>query len=143
MWTELTQLLFFCHMLHNSIRLHLRTSISFQIVDFNHEIINEEFENDKVWKVIFKSSSFTPFITMVDLTQIQIRKFVDNTLSYGSFNSKYPRLLLTLCTSKYWDTYPSTLCTLLSIHCLGYFESMNNSWGYSRLSITILEDIQS
>ena len=47
--------------------LRLGTHILFQIVDFNYEIINEEFENDKVWEIILKSSSF---ITMVDLIEI-------------------------------------------------------------------------
>ena len=28
-------------------------------MDFNYEIMNEEFENDKVWVVIFKFSTLT------------------------------------------------------------------------------------
>ena len=39
----------------------LKTSISFQIMNFNYEIINEEFENDKVWVVILKFSILTTF----------------------------------------------------------------------------------
>ena len=41
-------------------------SISFQIMDFNYEIINEKFENDKVWIVILKSSTLTILKTMVE-----------------------------------------------------------------------------
>ena len=51
---------------NNSIRLRLGISISFQILDSNYKIINKEFENDKVWKIILKSSSLTTFITMID-----------------------------------------------------------------------------
>ena len=44
----------------------LGTSISFQIMNFNYEIINETFENDKVWVVILKSSTLTTLKTMVE-----------------------------------------------------------------------------
>ena len=44
----------------------LETNILFQIMDFNYEIINEEFENDKVWVVILKSSTLTTLKTMVE-----------------------------------------------------------------------------
>ena len=54
------------------VRLRLGIYISFQIVDFNYKFINEEFENDKVWKVIIKFLFLTTFITIVNLTQIQI-----------------------------------------------------------------------
>ena len=54
----------------NHLMLHLRISISFQIIEFNYKIISVEFENDKVWDVILKSSSLVIFITIVDLTQI-------------------------------------------------------------------------
>ena len=37
---------------NNEMRLCLGTSISIQIVDFNHEIINKKLENDKVQKGI-------------------------------------------------------------------------------------------
>ena len=43
----------------------LETNISFQIINFNYEIINEKFENDKVWTVILKFSTLTTF-TMVE-----------------------------------------------------------------------------
>ena len=52
----------------NPLMLRLETSISFQIVNFNYEIINKEFENNKAWEVFLKSS--TTFITMVNLAQI-------------------------------------------------------------------------
>ena len=42
------------------------TSISFQIMNFNYEIINEEFENDKVWVVIFKFSILTTLKAMME-----------------------------------------------------------------------------
>ena len=35
-------------------------------MDFNYEIINEEFENDNVWKVILKFSTLTTLKTMVE-----------------------------------------------------------------------------
>ena len=35
-------------------------------MDFNYEIINEKFENDKVWVVILKSSTLTTLKTMVE-----------------------------------------------------------------------------
>ena len=34
-------------------------------MDFNYEIINEKFENDKVWVVILKFSTLTTLKTMV------------------------------------------------------------------------------
>ena len=43
-------------------------------MDFNYEIINEKFENEKVWIVIFKFSTLTTLKTMVNLIQIQIYK---------------------------------------------------------------------
>ena len=43
-----------------------KTSISFQIINFNYEIINEEFENDKVWVIILKFSTLTTLKTMVE-----------------------------------------------------------------------------
>ena len=42
------------------------TSISYQIIDFKYEIINEEFENDKVWIVILKFLILTTLKTMVE-----------------------------------------------------------------------------
>ena len=44
----------------------LETSIFFQNIDFNYEIINEEFQNDKVWTVILKFSTLTILKTMVE-----------------------------------------------------------------------------
>ena len=44
----------------------LGTSILFQIMTFNYEIINEKFENDKVQVVIFKFSTLTTLETMVE-----------------------------------------------------------------------------
>ena len=35
-------------------------------MDFNYEIIDEEFENDKVWVVILKFSTSTTLKTMVE-----------------------------------------------------------------------------
>ena len=54
-----------CNTLYK-LRLCLGTSISFQIVDFNYEIINEEFENDKVWVVILKFSTLTTQKTIAE-----------------------------------------------------------------------------
>ena len=44
----------------------LGISILFQIMDFNYEIINEQFENDKVWVVIFKFSILITLKVMVE-----------------------------------------------------------------------------
>ena len=44
----------------------LKTNISFQIMDFNQEIINEEFENNKVWIVIVKFSNLTTLKIIVE-----------------------------------------------------------------------------
>lgn len=44
-----------------TIWLCLGTSISFQINDFNYEIMTVEFENDKVWEIILKFSSLNHF----------------------------------------------------------------------------------
>ena len=44
----------------------MESSISFQIINFNYEIINEEFENDKVWVVIFKFSILTTLKAMME-----------------------------------------------------------------------------
>ena len=35
-------------------------------MNFNYEIINEEFENDKIWVVILKFSSLTTLKIMVE-----------------------------------------------------------------------------
>ena len=43
----------------------LGTIISFQNMDFNYEIINEKFENDKVWVVKLKFSTLPTLKTMV------------------------------------------------------------------------------
>ena len=59
----------------NTLRLCLETNISFHIVHFNYEIMNEEFENGKVWKVTLKFSTITTFKTMVEATQIKIQIF--------------------------------------------------------------------
>ena len=40
-------------------------------MDFNYEIINKEFENDKVWVIILKSSTLTTLKTIVDLTTLK------------------------------------------------------------------------
>ena len=39
-------------------------------MDFKYEIINEEFENDKIWVVILKYSTLFTLKTMVELIQI-------------------------------------------------------------------------
>ena len=41
-------------------------------MDFNYELINEEFENDKMWKVILKFSTLSTLQTILELIQIQI-----------------------------------------------------------------------
>ena len=49
----------------NSYYVVFGTSISFQIIDFNYKIINEEFVNDKIWVVILIFSTLTTLKTMV------------------------------------------------------------------------------
>ena len=53
----------------------LKASISFQIMDFNYEIINEEFENDKVWVVIFKFSTLITLKAMMEFDPNSNLKF--------------------------------------------------------------------
>ena len=55
----------------------METSISFQIMDFNCEIVNEKFENDKVWIVILKFSTLTTSKTMVEFDPNSNLKFFD------------------------------------------------------------------
>ena len=43
---------------------YLVTIISFQTMNFNYEIINKEFENDKIWVVILKFSTLITLKTM-------------------------------------------------------------------------------
>ena len=43
--------------------------------------MNEEFNNDKVWEVILKSSSFSTFITVIDQELLDLRnKGIRNNL---------------------------------------------------------------
>ena len=44
----------------------------FQIIVFNYTIMNEEFENVKVWAVMLKFLTLTTFLVRVKSTQIQI-----------------------------------------------------------------------
>ena len=46
-------------------------------MNFNYEIINEEFENDKVWVVIFKSSILTTLKTMMEFDSNSNLKIFD------------------------------------------------------------------
>ena len=51
-----------------------------QFMDFNYKIINENFENDKVWIVIFKSSTLTTLKTMVEFnsnSNMTLRNWLD------------------------------------------------------------------
>ena len=45
--------------------------MSFQIINFNQETINEEFKYEEVWEIIFKFSTLITFKTMMKLGQIQ------------------------------------------------------------------------
>ena len=65
--------------------LCLETSILFQIINFNNEIINEEFENDNVWIIILKFSTLTTLKTMVKFDQNLNLKFF--YLSNNKFES--------------------------------------------------------
>ena len=44
-------------------------------MNFNYEIINEEFENDKVWVVIFKSSILTTLKAMMEFDSNNLKIF--------------------------------------------------------------------
>ena len=57
----------------------------FQIMDFNYEFINEEFENDKVWVVILKFWTLTTLKTMVEFDTNPDLKF----LIYQTANFKF------------------------------------------------------
>ena len=46
-------------------------------MDFNYEIINEEFENDKVWIVILKFSTLTTLKAMVEFNPNPNLKILD------------------------------------------------------------------
>ena len=46
-------------------------------MNFNYEIINEEFENDKVWVVILKFLTLTTLKTMMELDSISNLKIID------------------------------------------------------------------
>ena len=55
----------------------LGIKISFQIIDFNYKIINDEFENDKVWIVILNFSTLTTSKTMVEFDSNPYLKIFD------------------------------------------------------------------
>ena len=46
-------------------------------MDFNYEIINKEFVNDKVWVVILKSSTLTTLKTMLEFYPNSNLKIID------------------------------------------------------------------
>ena len=56
----------------NSVRLHLGACILFQIIDFNYEFIMKNLKMTRLEKSFSNSYYLIIFITMVNLTQIQI-----------------------------------------------------------------------
>ena len=62
-------------------------------MDFNYEITNEEFENDKVWVVIFKFSTLTTLKTIVKFdpsTNLKIFNLPNNKFKpIPNFQMKY------------------------------------------------------
>ena len=78
----------------------LGTSISFQIMDFNYEIINEEFENDKIWVVIFKFSTLTTLKATVEFDpnpNLKIFDLLNNKfepISNFQMKSSFPNMAL-------------------------------------------------
>ena len=62
-------------------------------MNFNYEIINEEFENDKVWVVILKFSTLTTLKTIVEFdlnTNLKIFDLLNNKFKpILNFQMKY------------------------------------------------------
>ena len=62
-------------------------------MDFNYKITNEEFENDKVWVVIFKFSTLTTLKIIVEFdpnTNLKIFNLLNNKFkSILNFQMKY------------------------------------------------------
>ena len=57
-------------------------------MDFNYEIINEEFENDKIWIVILKFSTLTTLKTMVEFDPNPNLKIFDcQTINLSQFQT--------------------------------------------------------
>ena len=66
-------------------------------MDFNYEIINEEFENDKVWVVILKSSTLTTLKIMVEFDpNPNLNFFICQTIDLSQFQMKllFPNIAL-------------------------------------------------
>ena len=55
-------------------------------MDFNYKIINEEFENDKVWAVILKFSTLTTLKIMVEFDpNLNLKYFNCQTVNLNQF----------------------------------------------------------
>ena len=71
-------------------------------MDFNYEIINEEFENDKVWVIIFKFSTITTLKTMMEFDPNPNLKIFDlpnnifEPISIFQIKSSFPNMALTI-----------------------------------------------
>ena len=62
----------------------MEINISFQIMNFNNKIINEEFENDKVWVIIYKFSTLATLKIMVKFDlNLNLKNF---DMSNNNFN---------------------------------------------------------
>ena len=76
----------------------MEISILFYIIDFNYEIINVEFENDNVWKIILKYSS------LID-SNLNLKFFYLPNIRFESnlyFQMKYSFSKLALANSNKW-----------------------------------------
>ena len=55
-------------------------------MDFNYEIINEEFENNKVWVVILKFSTLTTLKTMMQFNpNSNLKILICQTINLSQF----------------------------------------------------------
>ena len=64
-------------------------------MDFNNEIINEEFTNDKVWVVIFKFSTLTSLKIMVNFdpnSNLKIFNLAKNKFKSISMKLSFPNI---------------------------------------------------
>ena len=85
-------------------------------MNFNYEIINEEFENDKAWIVILKFSTLTTLKIMVEFDSNSNLKIFDE--SHNKFE-----LILNFQIKHYFQTwqvnfksiYPNVIITLVTI----------------------------
>ena len=101
------------------------TIISFQITKFNYEIINEKFDNDNVWEVIFKFSSLSTLKNIggilsnpnLKIFNLSNNKF-ESILNF-QIKSSFPNIILRMLKLE--------LCSCLSLFKKGYTREITNA----------------